>query len=324
MAYTAMNTVASDAGSNVSLSNLVRTIYTQEMLLTAQPMLRFAQIVTPKTDLQATPGNTITFTKWNALTGDSTLTESTDMTPTTMDNSQVSISVGEHGKALAITELMRRTSFTDLMTTQAQILGRHYALDFDNRVRDVLEDSSNVIYSNNKADRAALTASDRFDVDTIKEAVEQLQTNKVPKFNGEYYLCFVHPHQARDIRSDSEWINVNTYRKEGGNIINGMIGVFEDVAFIETTNVIKVASADGSKYADGTDTSDDETTYNNSIDTYKSYIVGDHVVGHAQLVPVEMRTDTKDNFGRFTAVGWYSIDGLGFIENGHAFTIETA
>lgn len=310
-------------GNAINLPYVALTVASAEMLLTANPILRFAQVVTEKTELGTQAGEGIAFTKYGALTGASTLTEGTAMATASLATTQITITVAEHGKAVSVSELRLRTSFTDVLSDAAQLLGRHLAVDYDSRVRDVLCASTNVAYANDKATRAVLTASDTFSVDLVQEAVEALATNKAPKFfGGEAYLCFVHPHQSRGLRNDPSWINARNYAAPG-QLLTGEIGRIDDVRFIETTQCLKVDTS-GNIFADGTDTGVNEGTYNSSISTYKAVIVGDHVLGHATALPPELRDNGIEDFGRQRSIGWYGIDGLGLIETGHVYVLESA
>jgi len=313
----------STSGNRVVLPYVSLTVQSAEMLLTAQPILRFSQIVTEKTELGVQSGDGINFTKYAALSGSSTLTEGIAMTTAALSTSQISVTVAEHGKGVSVSELRLRTSFTNIMSDTAQLLGRHLAKDYDGRVRDVLCASANVAYANDKATRAVLTASDMFSVDLVQEAVESLAINKAPKFfGGDAYLCFIHPHQARGLKNDPNWQHARAYSAPV-QLLTGEIGRIDDVRFIETTQCLKVATT-GDIYADGTDTTVDSGVYNTTVDTYKAVIVGDHVVGHAMALPPEMRDNGTLDFDRERSLAWYGIDGLGLIESGHVYILESA
>jgi len=316
------SSLAAVGGNATALQYVGLTVYSAEMLLTAQPILRFAQVVTEKTELGIQSGEGIAFTKYAALSGSSALTEGTAMTTSALSTSQITITVSEFGKAVAVSEVRLRTSFTNIMSDAAQLLGRHLANNYDGRVRDVLAASTNVAYVNDRADRSAFVAGDTFSVDVVKEGVEQLATNKAPKLNGDAYLCFVHPHQSRGLRSDAEWVSARNYAGPGA-FLTGEIGRIDDVRFIETTQCLKVDTA-GDVYADGTDTTDDEGTYNATVDTYKAILVGDHCIGHATALPPEMRDNGIEDFSREHSLAWYGIDGLGLIETGHVYVLESA
>ena len=65
-------------------------------------------------------------------------------------------------------------------------------------------------------------------VATIKDAVEILSTNNAPKIGGNYYICFVHPHQSRALRDDPAWINASNYGAPE-QLFSGEIGRIDDV-----------------------------------------------------------------------------------------------
>jgi hypothetical protein len=59
--------------------NTLLTILTKELYVKMVPLLRYTEFVTHKTELQVTPGKSITFRKWNLVKGPAQLTEGTDM-----------------------------------------------------------------------------------------------------------------------------------------------------------------------------------------------------------------------------------------------------
>ena len=58
-----------------------------------------------------------------------------------------------------------------------------------------------------------------FTTAVVKDAVETLATKNVPRL-GETYVCFIHPHQSRQLRDDPEFIEVTKYAAPG----NFMLG----------------------------------------------------------------------------------------------------
>ena len=59
------------------------------------------------------------------------------------------------------------------------------------------------------------------------------------------------------------------------------------------------------------------------IDVYAAVMFGDRAVGFGETVPLEIVTDGIQDFGRFLALGWYSIFGAGII-NDYIVEIRTA
>lgn len=331
-----INTTASGVGTSggtvSALDSAILTVYSQEILFEAQPLLRFEQVATRKEELGVLPGKTIQFLRYSSLTGSAALTENTDMETDAISASTISITVAEYGKAIAVTEFLIKTAYTDVLRDAARLLGMHYAKVRDGLLRDVLLGSGNVKYAGGKA-RTTLTATDVMDTDLIKDMVEQLATNKAPKINGDAYICFLHPHQARSLRDDPAWVNASNYGAPG-QLFTGEVGRFEDVRFIETTQmpyILSTANAGstgagnpaGAEFADGSWTGD-VLTPNATVNVYRCVMVGDHAMGLADALPVEMRDDGVKDHGRRHSLAWYGIWGQSIIESGHIVTGETA
>lgn len=315
-------------GNFTNLPNEILDVYSQEILFQAQPVMRFESVAQVRTELQTTPGSTIKFLRYASLTGKSDIAETATVEAQALSTSLVSLTVTEHAKAVSVTELLLRQAADDVLTRAATTLGMHYAKDRDRLCRDTLLTSANVLYSQGggaAATRAGLTTNSKFNVDLIRDAVEQLSTNKAPKFGGDAYVCFVHPHQARALRSDTAWVNVNQYNNGGIGIFNGEIGRIEDVRFIETTMVTRIVKNTQQIWADNINTGDSTVVAANpNTDVYQALIVGDWALGLAEALPVEMRDNGVEDYGRKHSVAYYGIWGAGLIESGHVFVLETA
>ncbi len=318
-----VNIAGATSGNNIKLDNSVLDVFTKEILFTAQPVLRFESVAVKKTDLQATPGNTIKFLKYDALSGDSAIAETTDIETDTLSTSVKSIVVGEHAKAVAVREFLLRSAMTDVMKDASTQLGRHYAKRRDGLCRDVLLTSPNVLYGGGVANRAALTGAGVLDLSLIRDAVENLAINKAPKFSGDAYVCFVHPHQGRKLRDTSGWLNIQQYASPE-NLLSGEIGRIEDVRFVETTQITKIPKTTQDIFADNEDTGVNTAVAAHATqDCYQAIIVGDYALGFAEALPVEMRDNGVQDFGRKHSLAYYGIWGAGLIESGHVFVLET-
>lgn len=317
------NTVAASAGSGVQLTNVILDVWSKEIIFKAQPQLRFESICVRQNELGALPGTKIKFLKYNPVTGSYNLTEGTPMETGTISTATIEISVGEKGKALQFSELLLRSSQVNVLENASTLLGMHYAKTRDAEIRDVLMAGTNIIYANQKANRAALTSSDVFNMDLIRDSVETLATAKAPKF-GDAYICFIHPHQGRSLRGDAGWISVQNYANPQ-NILNGEIGRIEDVRFIETTQIPYIKKGTQDIWADAEDTgSNTIVAANAATDVYRAVVVGDYACGLAEALPVEMRDNGVQDFGRQHSIGYYGIWGMGLIEEAHSLILETA
>lgn len=305
-----MNTANVSGGGLTPLQNVIQTVYSQEVLLAAQPLLKFDQFAVVKTELNVSPGQTISLLGYDNISQGGKLTEGTQMTTKTLSTNTRQITVYEYGNAVAASEFLLQTSFRDVMADAAVLLGRDYATVVDSEERSVLETSTQVVYAGRVSGRAGLGATNILDVRAIKDAVEVLSTKNIPKVNGDFYVAFVHPHQSRNLRDDTAWINAAQYG-DPDRIFNGEIGRIEDVIFIETTDLTVIPKTTGA-------------TPNANVDVYKSLLFGAEAFAKAVALPVEMRDNGIVDFGREHALAYYAIMGFGTLRDYTTVVIETA
>lgn len=316
-------TVATQQGANnggTLFSNGTRIVYSREIEFKALPLMRFTQFATQKTELGVEPGLTISMLTYDNLALGGALQEMQNMTTQALSGSMKQITVQEHGNAVSNSELLIQSSFDDIMATTTTLLGRDYAMVLDCELRDVALSGTNIVYGGQKSSRANVTANDKLSVAVIKDAIEILATNNAPKYGGQYWICFVHPHQSRDLRDDSAWINASNYGAPE-QMFNGEIGRIDDTRFIETTLMCngKVTSTDPAYKAalvSGTD--------GNQTAIYQAVIFGDAYYGIAWSLPVELRDNGVEDFGRKRSLAWYAIFGTGLLHNDYGVVIETA
>lgn len=308
---TAVSTGTDSFGNTMlQLQNVIQTVYSQEVLLAAQPLLKFDQFAVVKTELNVSPGMTISMLGYDNIAQGGKLTEGIAIKTNTLSTNTRQITVYEYGNAIATSEFLLQTSFRDVMADAAVLLGRDYATVVDAEERSVLETTTQVVYAGRAPGRAALTAGNTLAVQTIKDSVEVLATKNIPKVNGDFYVAFVHPHQSRNLRDDTTWINAAQYG-DPDRIFNGEIGRIEDVVFIETTDLTVVPRTSGA-------------TPNASVDVYRSLMFGAESFAKAVALPVEMRDNGIVDFGREHALAWYTIMGFGTLRDYTSVVQETA
>jgi N4-gp56 family major capsid protein len=336
------------SGTNTQLTQAIQQIWSKEILFQAMPILRFEQFAVKKTELGVAPGLQINFLRYNNLGVASPLVEGVRMQTNALTAQQFSITVSEHGYALAVSELLLNASFDDVMASASRLLGRNMALYLDKLSRDTLYSATSTIfgedrsglagvnnwyaYGTNGTSRASMTGQNFLTPRTVKDAVETLSTKNIPRL-GETYVAFVHPHQSRKLRDMPEFIEVTKYAAPG-NFMLGEIGRLYDTVFIETTQVRKVVGGAGTSYTTDTAVTPTVTpgggyitpaefTGNGSSDRYDAIFIGDNAFGHAISLPVELRDGGILDFGREHALAWYSIFGLGLITDQAVVIAET-
>jgi len=315
-------------GDAVVLTNHQRAVYSKEIEFKAMPIMRFLQFAKQKTELGTQPGLTIQMMTYNNLNKGGALAEGVRMQTQALSSTMKSITVGERGNAIAVTELALRTSFTDIMADATTLLGRDMAIVLDCELRDTAvtgDGSTSKIYGRADANavkialRTAITAVSTLSVATIKDAVEILATNNAPKMQGNYYICFVHPHQSRVLRDDPAWLEASKYGAPE-QLFTGEIGRIDDVRFIETTLMPNGAcSATDPAYVNALKTG----VAGNTVNVFQALIFGEDYYGYAVGMPVELRDNGVIDFGREHQLGWYAIWGTGILHGERAVVIET-
>jgi len=321
--------VASGAGFN-QLLDATRDVYSAEIWFAALPVLKFDQFTTKKTELGVQPGRTILIPKYGNIKRGGKLTEGVRLTTQAMSLSSQSIQVDEYGNAIGFSEHLLQTSFYDQLSAASLLLGRDMAVVLDTVLRDAILGATSVIYGGEKASRNLVTSSDIFSTQTIKDAVETLETNNSPKWGGDHYICFLHPHQARSLRDDNDWINASLY-SGATQIYTGEIGRYEDVRFVSTTVMPngKNAAVDpvtGDFVDLGYSAALDAQAAGSSLltDIFQAIFFGEYSLGHATALPVELRDNGIQDFGREHGLAWYAIFGQNVLENNNIVVAETA
>lgn len=309
-------------GGYTSIPQAVRDFYSKEVFFQAQPRLHFLRFAKVKRDLQAARGKSMVFTKYGNLSGGGKLLENDVLVPKGMSTSEISIAVFEQGNAVQVTEFLLKTSMLDVLGDASKMLANDVAVTLDTQFRDVALSTTNVIYGNGKTSASTLASDDVFNTRTVKDAVEVLANNNSPKFavqnsdgtvNGDFYVCFVTPHQARTMRDDPNWISANTYMGRR-QLYVGEIGMYEGVIFVETTQMPSLNNAQTvAKYGTFSPTRG-----------YEAVIFGENAFAWAVALDVELRDDGVTELGRKHTIGWYGIWGMGLLEEKNIVRILTA
>lgn len=293
------------------IPHAVRDVYSKEIIHAATPRTKFAQFAKRKEDLKTKPGSSIKFTKFNSITKGGALTEGVALSEKQMSTAEVDITVTEYGNAIKVTEKAIQQSMFDVLDEAVQALGNDAAQVLDDGLRDACLTSTNYVYAQGKANAGALVSGDAFDTEIIKDAVEQLESNNAPKIGGEYYVCFAHPHQLRELRDDNDWIETHKYNGVD-QIFRGEVGMYEGVRFISTTQM--PANTAGESLA----------KYGNNIPTWEGVIFGENSFAWAIGLDIELRDGGIDDYGREHGLAWYAMWGFGLIEEDNIFVLLSA
>jgi N4-gp56 family major capsid protein len=313
MAISGVNT----ANGVTGLPQALLAVYSREIMHKALPAMRYEQFAVIKDELTRQPGLTITFTAYDNLALGGQLTEGVDIVPKALSASQISIMVTEWGNAIAVTELLLQTSYDDVLSEAAWQLGRDYARVVDLMLRNTVMSATNTVFATGATTLATTAAL--LSVADFRRATEILYMYNAPKFGGDFYVCFIHPHQATSLKTDPEWVSISTYAAPN-QIFRGEIGRFDDVRFIVTSHQNNGAVSTSDPSYDATLVG----TGAASVNLYKAAVLADNAYAWAIGLPVEMRDNGVQDFGRKHGLAWYSIMGSGVINNNNIVIIVSA
>lgn len=309
-------------------SAMIRDILSAELWLSSTPVMKFDEFVSRKTEIGTAPGRTISMPRLSNLKLGGRLAEGNRIQTRAMAASQTQISVSEYGNAVGFTEELIRSSFMDVMSAAAVLLGRDFAMVLDLDLRNSALQAPNVIYANGKTARTQLVSTDLFSTEDVRRSVEILDTNNTPRIGDGYLVCFCTPHQASSIRKDPDWVAAHKYGLQQA-LFKGEIGQWEGVRFVVTTvmpsgaNLAKDAFT-GDYVNVGADPALANGVLGNQTTIYKAIIFGDAAVAHAIGQPVEMRDNPPEDFGREHGIAWLARWGSGQYDTNNSVVIETA
>jgi hypothetical protein len=92
-------------------------------------------------------------------------------------------------------------------------------------------------------------------------------------------------------------------------IMNGEIGRYENVRYVEQTNIAKGLGSTG---IDSAATGGDMTQWTNGKSDWM-FFFGNDTVAEAIAVPEEMRGKIPSDYGRSKGVAWYYLGGFGIV-----------
>lgn len=287
--------------------------------------LLFDQAADVQASNQTMPGSSVIFTIFSELaTATTPLTETSDVTPVAMGDSNVTVTLTEYGNTINTTAKLRGTAFLDVDAAAANLIGYNAGNSMDVIVRDVLAGGANVIYggggSTAPSSRTTVQAEDVIAANDVRKVTAALRGANVSPWSG-YYIGFIHPDVSYDLRRETgnaSW-NAPHVNMDTANIYTGEIGTFESVRFIETPRTkIRTNASDGSGST-------------GNIDVYDTYVMGRQALAKAYSfvdgngpVPQVRRGPVVDSLMRFNPIGWYWLGGYGLFREASLRRIESS
>jgi len=307
--------------TNTSNLDIVIAGYEKLAYFSLRPELFFDSVCEVGTTDLTAPGVDVKFTIFNELAAATTaLGETSDVTPVTIDDAQVTVTLAEYGNAVQTSAKLRATAFMAVNPVVANVLGFNAGISIDTIARNAAQAGTNVRYSGADGDRNDVDANDNLVGNDVRRAVAELRSANVATYNG-LYKGIIHPDVSYDFRGatgGTNWSDPAVYSDPSG-IYNGVIGSFQGVQFMESPRAPLFADAGNGLNGTGT------------IDVYGTLIMGRQALAKAYSTgggysanPTMVDVPVTDALRRFEGMGWKHLVGYKVFREAALRRIESA
>ena len=288
-----------------------------------QPMTRFRQFCDVKDAAHQGKSKGDTF-HWNvyqdlANRAGATLVETNTMPETNFTIVQGTLSITEAGNSVPYSGKLDDLSEHPVKTVINKVLKYDAAKWFDAaaysqfdatplRVTGTGTASDNWAVVLSTTGTSVTTNSNAYNKWFAKDICDTMKERNIPPYQGDDYMAIAWPSTLRGFKNDLE--QIHQYTDTGLQMImNGEIGRYENMRYVEQTNIPKGGAADSTTFNAYTNTAD---AWNNALSDW-IYFMGDDTVAEAIACPEEMRGKIPTDYGRSKGVAWYYLGGFGIV-----------
>jgi N4-gp56 family major capsid protein len=277
-----------------------------------QPTVKFRQFADIKDAAVQGKGKGDTF-HWNVYsdvaTQGTTLTETNTMPETNYTITQGTMTITEYGNSVPYTGKLDDLSEQPVKEIIGKVLKNDAKKAFDTAAKAQFAATLLRVAPTSGTDTSAITLTTNGTCTTtnnvamgkehVKNIVDTMKERNIPPYINDDYFCLAHPTTLRQLKNDLE--GVYKYVDSGFQmIVNGEIGRYENVRFVEQTNIAKEA-------------------FTNAKSNW-AYFFGDDTVAEGIAVPEEMRGKIPSDYGRSKGIAWYYLGGFGIVHTQAAQT----
>lgn len=297
------------AGQLWSVSSLGGFMYSDnlsEILRTAvQPLMRFRQYCDVKDATGLHKGQLF---NWNVYSDVATqggaLPEEVEIPKTNFTITQGSLTITEYGNSVPFTQKLDNLSEHPVKEIINRVMKNDASRTLEKAAYDqfnaslltvqAVSGTSTTAVTFETAGNSTITNNVALGKGHIKAIVDGMKERNIPAFDGTNYICCARPSTLRTVKNDIE--SVYQYVDQGfGLIMNGEIGKYEGVRFIEHTSIASEAWSNAKSDA--------------------AFFFGEDTVAEAAAVPEEVRGKIPSDYGRSMGVAWYYLGGFGIVHN---------
>jgi N4-gp56 family major capsid protein len=291
----------------------------KELRQALQPRTKFRQFCDVKDASQQGKGKGNTFT-WdivsNVVTQGGTLTETNTMPETNFTITQGTLTITEYGNSVPYSGKLEDLSQFSVKDTVMKALRNDATKVMDAAAHQQFNltplrvtGTSSTTITLSTAGTATATNSQAYNTTHAKAIVDLMKERNIPAFQGDDYMALAWPSTFRQIKNQLE--TLHQYTETGLSMIfNGEIGRYENMRYVEQTNIPKGGAADSTTFNAFTNTAD---AWNGGFSDW-IFFFGEETVAEGIAVPMEIRAKIPTDYGRSKGVGWYSLQGFGLVQ----------
>ena len=262
------------------------------------------------------PSNKLKTVVWNKYTNPaaitSALTEGTDPTPSGLSATLVSATIAQYGNFEQITDLLSLVSIDNSISSAVDLLAYEAALSIDTVIKNVVDDTTSILYASAVANRTSLIATDVMQVADIRKVVRELKgANAKPQMKSGSFMAVIHPDVEYDLQGDSNWTDAHQYTDSAlGGLYNGEVGKLYGVRFLNSTQA-PILTNSGSAGA---------------VDVYQSLFFGEEAFGVSDLQNLTTYVDSpspRSALRLYSDVGWKAGFACSILNNDFMYSVES-
>lgn len=291
----------------------------KELRTVVQPTSKFRQFCDVKdASMQGkSKGNTFT---WdivsNVATQGGSLTETNTMPETNFTITQGTLTITEYGNSVPYSGKLEALSqfavkepvMKALRNDAGKVMDAAAHQQFNSTPFRVTGTSSTTI-TLSTAGTATATNSQAYNTNHAKLIADQMKEANIPGYTADDYYALAWPSTYRTIKNTLE--TLHQYTETGIAMIkNGEIGRYENMRYVEQTNIPKGGAADSTLFSAFTNTAD---AWNGDFSDW-IFFLGEDTVAEAMAIPMEVRAKIPTDYGRSKGVAWYLLGGFGLVQ----------
>lgn len=274
--------------------------------MAVQPLVKFRQFADIKDAAVQGKGKGEAF-HWNVFsdvaTQGTTLTETSTMPQTNFTITQGTMTITEYGNSVPYSGKLDDLSAQPVKEVIGKVLKNDAKKAFDIGAAAQFNLTPLRVVPLNGTDTGAITLTTNgtatgtnnvaLGKNHVKSIVDTMKERNIPPYMVDDYVALAHPTTFRQLKNDLE--SVHQYTDAGFQmILNGEIGRYESVRFVEQTNIAKAA-------------------FTNAKSNW-AYFFGNDTVAEGIAVPEEMRGMIPQDYGRSRGIAWYYLGGFGLVQ----------